>query len=68
VILRALADLVERWRAREGEIVDVADEVTELALAVLERTIFSDGIAGNGRELRGAMRIYFDSLGSHRPI
>jgi cytochrome P450 len=68
VILRTVGDLVERWRSHEGEVIDVADEVTELALAVLERTIFSDGIAGNGRELRSAMRIYFDSLGRIDPF
>ena len=68
VILRAVGDLVERWRSHEGEVVDVADEVTDLTLAVLERTIFSDGIAGNGRELRSAMRIYFDSLGRIDPF
>jgi len=68
VILRAVGDLVERWRSHEGEVVDVADEVTDLTLAVLERTIFSDGIAGNGRELRRAMRIYFDSLGRIDPF
>jgi cytochrome P450 len=62
-IVRAGSALVERWCAHEGEVIDVADELTELTLVVLERTIFSDGIAGNGPELRGAMRIYFDSLG-----
>jgi cytochrome P450 len=68
VMRRAVGDLVERWRSRDGEVIDVADEVTELALAVLERTIFSDGIAGNGCELRSAMRIYFDSLGRIDPF
>jgi len=68
VMLCAARDLVERWRLHDGEIIDVADEATDLALAVLERTIFSDGIAGNGRELRSAMRIYFDSLGRIDPF
>jgi cytochrome P450 len=64
----AAGDLVERWRSREGEVIDVADEVTELALTVLERTIFSEGITGNGSELRAAMRVYFDSLGRIDPF
>jgi cytochrome P450 len=67
-IVRAGSALVERWCAHEGEVIDVADELTELTLVVLERTIFSDGIAGNGPELRGAMRIYFDSLGRIDPF
>jgi cytochrome P450 len=68
VMLRAAGDLVERWRLHEGQVIDVADEVTELTLEVLERTIFSGGIPGNGPELRGAMRIYFDSLGRIDPL
>jgi cytochrome P450 len=67
-MLRAAGGLVERWRSRDGEVIDIADEVTELTLAVLERTIFSDGIAGNSGELRAAMRIYFDSLGRIDPF
>ncbi len=67
-MLRAAGHLVERWRSHDGEVIDVTDDVTELALAVLERTIFSDGIAGNGSELRAAMRIYFDSLGRIDPF
>jgi cytochrome P450 len=68
VMMRTVGDLVERWRSREGEVMDVADEVTDLTLAVLERTIFSDGMAGSSRELRSAMRIYFDSLGRIDPF
>jgi cytochrome P450 len=68
VMLRAVGALVERWRSHEGDVVDVAEEVTELTLEVLERTIFSDGIPGNGPALRSAMRIYFDSLGRIDPF
>jgi cytochrome P450 len=67
-ILGVVGDLVERWRSYEGEAIDVADEVTDFTLAVLERTIFSDGIAGNSHELRSAMRVYFDSLGRIDPF
>jgi cytochrome P450 len=65
---QALDALIERWRSREGEVIDVAEEVTELALVILERTIFSEGIAGNQCELRAAMRVYFDSLGRIDPF
>jgi cytochrome P450 len=68
VMLRAVGDLVERWSSHEGQIVEVADDVTDLTLEVLERTIFSDGIPGNGPELRNAMRVYFDSLGRIDPF
>lgn len=68
LMLRAAGELVERWRLHEGEVRDVADEITELTLDVLERTIFSGGIPGNGPELRGAMRVYFDSLGRIDPL
>jgi cytochrome P450 len=67
-MLRAAGDLLERWRSYDGEVIEIADEVTELTLTALERTIFSDGIAGNRRELRTAMRIYFDSLGRIDPF
>jgi cytochrome P450 len=60
--------LVARWRSRDGEVIDVAAAMSGLALDVLERTIFSGGIAGNDRALRGAMRIYFDSLGRIDPF
>jgi cytochrome P450 len=67
-MLQAIGGLIERWSLLEGKIIDVADEVTELALLVLERTIFSEGIAGNDCKLRAAMRVYFDSLGRIDPF
>jgi cytochrome P450 len=67
-MLQAVGGLIERWSSWEGKIIDVADEVTELALFVLERTIFSEGIAGNDSKLRAAMRVYFDSLGRIDPF
>jgi cytochrome P450 len=67
-MLQAVGGLIERWSLLEGKIIDVADEVTELALLVLERTIFSEGIAGNDSKLRAAMRVYFDLLGRIDPF
>jgi cytochrome P450 len=64
----AIDELVVRWRARDGQVLDVAEETTDLALIVLERTIFSAGIAAMGNDMRWAMRTYFDSLGRIDPF
>src|SRR5262249_59412668 len=34
-------DVVNRWSARDGSVIDIAEETTDLALRVLEATIFS---------------------------
>lgn len=60
--------LVEHWRAREGEIVDVAAEVTAVTLDVLERTIFSTGFGGASEDFRVAMRTYFETIGRIHPF
>lgn len=52
--------LVARLEGRAGEVVDVAAEVTRLTLAVLERTIFSDGVGADREEVRLAMQRYFE--------
>src|SRR6185312_8236669 len=52
--------LVERLHRKAGETVDVAAEVTLLTLAVLERTIFSDGVGADREEVRLAMQRYFE--------
>jgi cytochrome P450 len=59
---------VERWASREGDLVDVAQDVTRLTLEVLERTIFSDGLGRDTETVRAAMRIYFDSIGRIDPF
>jgi cytochrome P450 len=64
----AAEELVERWRVRDGKLVDVAADVTRLTLEVLERTIFSDGLGRDTEEVRAAMRIYFDSIGRIDPL
>lgn len=58
-----IGEFVERWRRRDGEVIDFAAEVTELTLGMLERTIFSGGIPNSRHDTREAMRAYFDSLG-----
>lgn len=67
-MIDAIEELVECWRYRDGAVLDVAQETTDLALTVLERTIFSDGIAAENNVLRAAMRTYFDALGRIDPF
>src|SRR5580704_6184950 len=42
-MLDAAEALTERWRHKDGVMVDVAAEMSRVTLDVLERTIFSDG-------------------------
>ena len=66
---QAAAALVKRWQRHEdGAVRDVAADVTLLTLDVLERTIFSDGLGGDPREVRAAMRRYFDIIGRIEPF
>ncbi len=67
-MIEAIDELIERWISRDGTIVDVAQETTDLALTVLERTIFSSSVAGGTSNLRHAMRTYFDALGRIDPF
>jgi cytochrome P450 len=62
-----IAEFIASWASRGG-IIDIAEETTDLALAVLERTIFSGGIANGRDDLRAAMRTYFDALGRIDPF
>ncbi|HLL26110.1 MAG TPA: cytochrome P450, partial [Xanthobacteraceae bacterium] len=55
--------LVERLKARDGEIVDLVAEVTRVTLEVLERTIFSDGLGRNPEQFRVWMKSYFETIG-----
>lgn len=65
---QAADELVERWRACDGQLVNVAADVTRLTLDVLERTIFSDGLGRDTEDVRAAMRVYFDSIGRIDPL
>ena len=59
-VIAEAAALVARLDRRAGETVDVAAEMTRLTLAVLERTIFSDGVGADREEVRLAMQRYFE--------
>jgi cytochrome P450 len=60
--------LVERFRQREGQVVDVANESTRTTVDVLERTIFSDGFGRDPDEIRAAMTAYFETVGRIDPL
>jgi len=60
--------LVDRLRDREGQVVDLAVEVTRVTLDVLERTIFSDGLGRDREDIRMAMKSYFDVIGRLDPF
>ncbi|HZP75965.1 MAG TPA: cytochrome P450 [Pseudolabrys sp.] len=67
-MMTTVNDIVARWRERSGEVIDVAQDTADLALTVLERTIFSSGFSAPMPELREAMRVYFDALGRIDPF
>ena len=59
-------DVVKHWSARDGSVIDIAEETTDLALEVLAATIFSAELTK--RNLRPALRTYFDALGQIDPF
>jgi cytochrome P450 len=68
--MQAAADaLVSRWRGLpDGSRIDAAREMTHVTLDVLERTIFSDGLASEPSTLAGAVTRYLDTLGRVHPF
>jgi cytochrome P450 len=63
-MLTAVDRLTQRWcDLGPGAAVEVAAEMALLTLDVLALTIFSDGIAGDYQEFRGAMNSYFAVIG-----
>ena len=67
--MQAAADsLVARWRRQDGATVDAAAEMSRVTLEVLERTIFSDGLGRDKEEFRGAMSVYFNTIGRIDPL
>jgi cytochrome P450 len=67
-MLRAAGDLVGRWRSHDGEVIEVADQVTELALTVLERAILSDGFARKPPRAADCDENLFRFAWPHRPV
>ena len=63
-MIEAAEALTARWsKLEDGACVNVADELTNLTLEILQRTIFSDGIGPDVDRFRLAMRTYFDTIG-----
>ena len=61
--------LVRRWvRRGEGRVLDVALEMTRVTLDVLERTIFTAGIARDPDALGRAISRYFEAIGPIDPL
>jgi cytochrome P450 len=61
----AMADRIAR---HDGQVVDMAVEVTRITLDVLERTIFSDGFGTDPEEIRRSMKTYFEAVGRLDPL
>jgi cytochrome P450 len=55
-------------RRAEGRVVDVAVEMTRVTLDVLERTIFTRGLARDPDALGRAITRYFDAIGPVDPL
>jgi cytochrome P450 len=68
--MAAAADrLVRRWLRRgEGRVLDIAQEMTRVTLDVLERTIFTAGIARDPDALGRAITRYFEAIGPIDPL
>jgi cytochrome P450 len=63
------ASLVERWRTLpDASPIDAARDMTHVTLEVLERTIFSDGLASEPAILAQAITRYLDTLGRVHPF
>src|SRR5262245_13587271 len=66
-MVTAVDELVGRWAKRDGVVLDIAEETTDLALDVPERTIFSADLLLSRDGFRPAMRSHLDGLGRIDP-
>lgn len=68
-MLDAAEAMVARWRRRgAGARLDVPLEMTRVTLDVLERTIFTHGLARDPDALGGAITRYFEAIGPVDPL
>ena len=65
---RAGERVVQRWRRREGRIIDVSLEMTRVTLDVLEQTVFTHGVRRDPDALGRAITRYFEALGPVDPL
>jgi cytochrome P450 len=68
-MIAASERLVRRWRRRpQGRTLDAAVEMTRVTLDVLERTIFTQGLARDPDALGRAITRFFEALGPIDPL
>ncbi|QRM30870.1 cytochrome P450 [Microvirga sp. VF16] len=68
-MVEAAERLVRRWQRRpDGRVIDASLEMTRVALDVLERTIFTQGVPKDPDALGRAITRYFNSLGRVDPL
>lgn len=68
-MVEATERLVRRWRRRShGRTLDVSLEMTRVTLDVLERTIFTHGLASDPDALGRAITRYFEAIGPIDPL
>src|SRR5919199_3042883 len=60
--------LVRRWRRHDGRCLDISLEMTRATLDVLEKTIFTQGVARDPDALGRAITRYFEALGRVDPV
>jgi cytochrome P450 len=60
--------LVRRWRRHDGRLLDISLEMTRVTLDVLERTIFTHGLARDPDALGRATTRYFEAIGPIDPL
>jgi cytochrome P450 len=67
-MVAVVALLIDQLNAKDGQVVDLAVEITRVTLEILERTIFSDGLGGDREDIRLAMKTYFETIGKIDPF
>jgi cytochrome P450 len=67
-MVAAVDALLGRWRAENGQILDICAEMNRLTLDVLTRTCFSGGLGGDPEAMRVAMMTYFEIAGRIDPF
>ena len=64
----AEAAVARMRRRRDGAVTEVTDLMSRLTLAVLEETLFSQGIGGDPSAFRQALTRYFETIGRLDPL
>ncbi len=67
-MVAVVALLIDQLSAKDGQVVDLAVEITRVTLEILERTMFSDGLGSDREDMRLAMKNYFETIGQIDPF